>query len=90
MDTAFTSADLLLYLQITIAVVALIVLWHVMFIAIDLRKVLGRVEAITKEVEGLILKPIGVADQILEAIMEFVEDKQKGGSKKKKITKKKR
>lgn len=91
MDTVFTSADLLLYLQITIAVVAILVLYHVLFIVVDLRKVLHRIEGITKEVEGIIMKPISVADQILEAVMDFAEQKQKekGKSKSKKKSSKK-
>ncbi len=89
MDTPFTSADLLLYLQITIAAVAIIVLYHVLFIVVDLRKVLRRIEAITKEVEGFIMKPLNMADQILEAVMSFIEEQQKPTKKKKKSSKKK-
>lgn len=83
MDTAFTSGDLLLYLQITIAVVAVLVLYHVLFIVVDLRKIMRRIEAVTKEVEGIIMKPINVADQILQAVMELLEEKQKSSGKKK-------
>ena len=90
MDTAITSADVLTYLQITAVLMVVIVLYHLLFIAVDLRKILRRVQMITKEVEGLIMKPINVADHILEGIVKFLEEQQKSAEPKKKSSSKKK
>ncbi|MBT4119511.1 MAG: hypothetical protein HOG89_02950 [Candidatus Peribacter sp.] len=89
METVITSGDVLAYLQITVAVLLVIVLYHLLFITVDLRKVLRRVEGITKEVENIIMKPISAADQILEVILSFVESQSTEKPKKKKTSKKK-
>jgi cell shape-determining protein MreC len=90
METVVTSGDILTYLKITVAVLLVVVLYHLLFITVDLRKVLRRIESITKEVENIIMKPISAADQILEAILGFVENQSKEKPKKKKSTKKKK
>lgn len=91
MQTVVTSADVLTYLEITVAVLLVIVLYHFLFIAVDLRKVLRRIESITNEVETMIMKPINAADYILEGIVNYLES-QAGDSpkKKKKASKKKK
>lgn len=76
MQEVLTTADILDYLQITVAVLLIVVLYHSLFIAVDLRKVLRRIEIITKEVENLIMKPINVADHILEGIVKYLENQQ--------------
>lgn len=78
MDFALSAPDLLLGLQIVISVIVVVVLYHVLFIVVDLRKVLRRVDDITEQVEAIILKPISLADQILGKVMEMIE----AGSKK--------
>lgn len=88
MDTVLTTSDVFAYLQITVAVLLVVVLYHVLFIVVDLRKVLRRIEAVTKEVENVIMKPIGMADQVLQAIMSFLEEQQKAADKKKKSSSK--
>ncbi len=76
MQDIVTSADILDYLQITVAVLLVVVLYHCLFIVVDLRKVLRRIEVITKEVESLIMKPINVADHILEGIVKYLESQE--------------
>ena len=87
METVITSGDVLAYLQITVAGLLVIVLYQLLFITVDLRKVLRRVEGITKEVENIIMKPISAADQILEVILSFVESQSTEKPKKKKTSK---
>ncbi len=86
MQAVLTSGDVLLYLRITVAVMLVIVLYHCLFIAVDLRKILRRIESITKEVENIIMKPINAADYILEGIVRYLEEQ--GGGKAKKDEKK--
>lgn len=85
MDFALSAPDLLLGLQIVISVIVVVVLYHVLFIVVDLRKVLRRVDDITEQVEAIILKPISLADQILGKVMELMEStaKEKKGKRKK-------
>lgn len=89
MNDVITSADIANYLQVTVGVLLVIVLYHLLFVVVDLRKILRRVQLITKEVEGLVMKPISVADQVLEAILSLVEDQQKKVSTPKKKSAKK-
>ena len=77
MPTAITSDNVLSYLLITVAVMLVVVLYHVLFIVVDLRKILRRVEEITEQVESIIMKPINVADHILEGIVKYLENQGK-------------
>lgn len=86
MNTALTAPDVLTYLLIAAVVMLIVVLYQVIFIVVDLRKVMHRIQEITKEVEGMIMKPIHVADKVLEGIVAFLEEQQK--PKKKKSSKK--
>lgn len=81
-----TPADVLLYLQILIGIMVVVVLYHVLFAVVDLRKILRRLEGITQQVEDVIMKPISMVDNILEWVMEYIE---KDGKKSKKSSKKK-
>lgn len=87
MQTVLTSGDVVTYLEITVGVLLVIVLYHVLFIAVDLRKVLRRIESITNEVENIIMKPINAADYILEGIVKYLENQ---GEEKKKSKKSKK
>ena len=70
-------------LQIAVAVLVIILLYHLLFVAVDLRRILRRLEGITSEVEDVIMKPISMADSILQWITDYIEADQK-----KKISKK--
>lgn len=83
-----TSSDVLLYLQISVAIVLLIILYHVLFIVVDLRKILRRVDDVTDQVENVIMKPISVADNLLEMLVQFLESQGEPSKNKKKISKK--
>lgn len=73
MDFAISARDALLGLQILISLIVVVVLYHILFIVVDLRKVLRRIDDITEQVEAIILKPISLADQILGKVMEMIE-----------------
>lgn len=76
------ASDLLLGLQIAIAIMAIIVLYHVLFIVVDVRKIVRRFEDVTSQVEEVILKPLSVVDQVFGMITQFLEKKQKEAAKK--------
>lgn len=76
--------SLLSGLYIVVGIMLAIVLYHILFIVVDLRKILRRIEGITAEVEGMIMKPIGLLDHLLQWVTEWVEaqaDRPKRGKK---------
>lgn len=68
-----TAEELLLGLQIAIAVVVLIILYHTLFIVVNLRKSTTRIENVTKNVEQTILEPIETAKQGIKLIQSFLQ-----------------
>jgi hypothetical protein len=74
-----TSADVLIFLSILIGIMFVVVLYHVLFIVVDIRRVMRRVDSITEQVEAVVLKPLAIADQAIASIMELFEN---GGKKK--------
>jgi hypothetical protein len=65
--------DLLLGLQIAVAVMLIVVLYHALFVVVDVRKIVRRVEDITAQVEDVLMKPLSMADQVLEIVLQFIE-----------------
>ncbi|MFA6522789.1 MAG: hypothetical protein WCS85_00230 [Candidatus Peribacteraceae bacterium] len=77
-----TAGDVMLFLYILVGIMLLIALYHLLFILVDLRRVLKRVDELTKQVETFILKPIAIMDEILTAVVAlFDKDKKKGKGK---------
>lgn len=70
-------------LQIAALVMVIILLYHTLFAAVSMRRILRRVDDVTKEVENVIMKPISMADEILKRVMELIEGTQKKDKKKK-------
>lgn len=70
-----SAADVLIGLEIAVAIMFIIVLYHVLFIAVDLRKILRRIEEITAQLEDVFMKPISIAEHLMEYAMEFLEEK---------------
>jgi cell shape-determining protein MreC len=92
METVVTLTDVFQYLEITVAVLLIIVLYHILFITVGFRKILRRIETITSEIQEVIMKPMNVADHILEGIVKYMDTQgaaPKKGSKKTKAKKKK-
>lgn len=68
-----TADDVLTAILILVAVMLVIVLYHVLFIVVDLRKVMRRVEDVSHQVEEIIMKPLTMTDKILEWVLEYIE-----------------
>lgn len=62
----WTSADILTVLYIVVAVLLIIVLYHVLFIVVDLRRTVKRVESISQITESAVMKPLAMADRALD------------------------
>lgn len=79
-----SSGDLITGLSIAVYVLLILVLYHVLFLVVDVRKIARRLEGITAEVESLLLKPISMIDKLLMWVMDFVEEHEKTHKHKKK------
>ena len=93
-DIPLTSDQVLFILQLLIFLLLVIVLYQLMFAAFNLRRILKRVNKVTEGVEEVVMKPITMADAIVEWVAKAVEDfqrkqvKKSGKSKKAKKSKK--
>ncbi len=64
-----------------VAVMLLVILYHVLFILVDLRKITRRFEDVTSQVEAVILKPLSIADQAVQWVSDFIAEKQRAHQK---------
>lgn len=69
-------------MEFAIAILVLIVLYHVIFIVVDLRKVMRRVEGLTQELEDVLMKPLSMVDAILQWVLDTIESGKKKHDKK--------
>ena len=82
-DIPITMEGLLSVLYALVAVMILIVLYHLLFIVVDLRKIMRRFEDVTAQVEAMILKPLSIIDEAFQWVIDHMhgkkEHKKKGG-----------
>ncbi|MFH0769919.1 MAG: hypothetical protein V1926_00920 [Candidatus Peregrinibacteria bacterium] len=79
-----TMDQILFGLEIAVAVMLIVLLYHALFIVVDLRKIMRRIEDITGHVEDVIMKPLNMADLILQWIIERIDSDRKNKKEKKK------
>jgi len=72
-----TAHDILIGLEVAVFIMLIIVLYHALFIAVDLRKIVRRIEDITAQLEDVLLKPISLVEHIMEYAAEFFDEKSK-------------
>ncbi len=77
-----TADQVLTAILILVAVMLVIVLYHALFIVVDLRKVMKRVESVSGQVEDIIMKPLTMTDTILQWVLEYIESLDHSGKKK--------
>lgn len=80
-----TINDVLLFLEILTFLLLVVLLFNLVFVALDLRRIIRRVNKVTTQLEQVVLKPINMADATVEWIAAFLEGY---GKKNKKSTKK--
>lgn len=78
-----TTDEIIILLQILMILLGIIVLYHLMFAAWSLRKILKRAESVTRHAEELLMKPIHMADTGVEFITSMLAEHQKKAAKKK-------
>ena len=52
-----------------VAILLLLVLYQVLFIVVDLRKIMRRVERLSKEVESALKKPLSLIDEVFGCVL---------------------
>ncbi len=78
-----TMQGLLSVLYAIVAVMIIVVLYHVLFIVVDLRKIMRRFEETTAQVEAMILKPLAIIDEAFAWVIAHVSHSKKGRKKNK-------
>jgi hypothetical protein len=73
MPMTFTPDGVIAALYIAVAVVLLIILYHVLFIVVDVRKTMRRINNLTEQLEGVIMKPISLADKGFDWVLSLLE-----------------
>lgn len=76
-----SADDVLTGLLIAVAVMLIVVLYHVLFVVVDVRKIVKRVEGVSNQVEEVIMKPLVMTDKILEWLLEYVQSLETKGKK---------
>ena len=71
----WSPADIMMGLYIAVAVMIIMVLYHVLFIVVDLRKIMKRFNNLTEEVETVIMKPLSMTDKAMEWMIDFFQEK---------------
>lgn len=83
-EITVTMEGLLAVLYAVVAVMIIVVLYHLLFIVTDLRKIMRRFEETTAQVEAMLLKPLAIIDEAFQWVVDHIHGKKKGfGGKKK-------
>lgn len=77
-----TMEGLLSVLYAVVGVMIIIVLYHLLFIVVDLRKMMRRFEETTAQVEAVILKPLAIIDEAFQWAMDHLNHKKAKKAKK--------
>ncbi len=71
-DIPVTMEGLLAVLYALVAVMIIVVLYHVLFIVSDLRKITKRFEDTTAQIESVILKPLAIIDEAFSWMTHYL------------------
>ena len=72
-----TMQGLLSVLYAVVAIMIIVVLYHLLFIVVDLRKIMRRLEDTTAQVEAMILKPLAILDDAFQWVMDHMHSQKK-------------
>ncbi len=76
-----TYNDVLTLLSILAVGMLIILLYHLIFVSVSLRRIAQRLDDVSEDVEAVILKPIGAIDYIIDWFISVVESVQHGKKK---------
>lgn len=66
-------SDVITLLTVLVLVMAVILLYNLIFVSVSLKKIVTRWDDLSKEVETLVLKPIGAIEYVLDFFANAVE-----------------
>lgn len=66
-------SDILTLLSIIAVAMLIILLYQLIFASVSLRRIAERMDSLSKEVEGVILKPIGAVEYLIDWFASAVE-----------------
>ncbi len=81
--------DILSILSVIAVLMIIVLVYHLIFVSVSLRRIADRMDDLSKEVEGLILKPIGAVEFLIDWFASTVEGMRAGKEEGKKIHHKK-
>jgi len=68
-----TYGDVLMLLSIIAVAMLIILLYHLIFASVSLKRIANRMDDLSKDVEAIILKPIGAIDFVLDWFLSIVD-----------------
>lgn len=75
-EVPVTMDGVLSVLYAIVAVMIIVVLYHTLFIVVDLRKIMRRFEETTAQVEAMLLKPLAIIDDAFQWVMDHMTKKK--------------
>ncbi len=76
--------DILTLLSILAVGMLIILMYHLIFVSVSLRRISDRMDQLSKDVEAVILKPIGAVDYMLDWFLSMVDGMKADQTEKKK------
>ncbi len=73
-----TYNDVLTLLSILAVAMLIILLYHLIFAAVSFRRIADRMDELSKDVESIILKPIGAIDYVIDWFIAVIESMREG------------
>ena len=77
-----TYSDVLTLLSIVAVGMLIILLYNLIFFSMSLRRISERIDDLSKDIEAIVLKPIGALDYVVDWFIGAIEGMQKGKEKK--------
>jgi cell shape-determining protein MreC len=82
-NITITMSGVLSVLFALVAVMIIVVLYHLLFIVVDLRKIMRRFEETTAQIESMLLKPLSIIDEAFSWVIEHINGRKKNKKKNK-------
>ena len=76
-NVTITMEGVLAGLYALVAVMIVVVLYHTLFIVVDLRRIMRRFEETTAQIEAMLLKPIAIIDEAFQWVMDHIHSRKK-------------
>lgn len=76
-----TYNDVMAFLTILALAMTIVLLYHVIIIALNMRRITKRADTVSKELEAVVMRPLSLADNAMEWAVGFLEglkDKHSG------------